>query len=404
MLQRASGSAELTNLCFVPAYTVGVAGFRDATPFDIHLQWFAAEDEGRTEEPTEHKLRKAREEGKVAKSVELSSSLVLLFGIATLALVSSFFLKNVLSMLRFFLQHSTELDITSDGGLMPAFYSYFFRLTLPVLLVAFVAAFLGNVVQVGFLFSAKPITPDLDRIVPHFGRFFKRALFSGEAAFNLGKTLLKVAIIFVIAFLNIRSQLPKLVNSVDMHHITAFRLVVMIAFRIIVEAALAMLVLSVPDYMFQRRQHRESLKMSRQELKEERRMYEGDPLIKSRLRERMRDLLTRNMMRAVPKADVVITNPTHYSVAVEYDRLVMEAPTVTAKGVDAIALKIREIARENDIPLVENKPLARTLYQEVEIGDAIPEKYYEVMAIILAEVYRMSGRGVEGTSPPGKTA
>jgi flagellar biosynthetic protein FlhB len=132
--------------------------------------------------------------------------------------------------------------------------------------------------------------------------------------------------------------------------------------------------------------------MSRQELKEERRMYEGDPLIKSRLRDRMRELLTRNMMRAVPKADVVITNPTHYSVAIEYDRLVMEAPLVTAKGVDAIALKIREIARENEVPLVENKPLARTLYQEVEIGDAVPEKYYEVMAIILAEVYKMAGR------------
>jgi flagellar biosynthetic protein FlhB len=379
-------------VCLRTAHLVRAPRFAESTPFDVHLQWFAAEDEGRTEEPTEHKLRKAREEGKVAKSVELSSSLVILFGIATLGLISSYFLKNVLSMLRFFLQHSTEMDITSDGGLLPAFYNYFFKLTLPVLLVAFVAAFLGNVVQVGFLFSAKPITPDLDRIVPRFGRFFKRALFSGEAAFNLGKTLLKVAVIFVIAFLNIRSQLPKLVNLVDMHYMTSFRLVATIAFRIIVESTLAMLLLSIPDYMFQRRQHRESLKMSRQELKEERRMYEGDPLIKSRLRERMRDLLARNMMQAVPKADVVITNPTHYSVAIEYDRLVMEAPMVTAKGIDAIALKIREIARENEVPLVENKPLARTLYQEVEIGDAIPEKYYEVMAIILAEVYKLAHR------------
>ena len=384
--------AEATNWCYGSVYSGSTPHFTNATQFDVHLQWFAAEDEGRTEEPTEHKLRKAREEGKVAKSAELSSSLVILFGIATLGLISSYFLNNILSMLRFFLQHSTELDITSDGGLMPAFYNYFFRLTLPVLVVAFLAAFLGNVVQVGFLFSAKPITPDLDRLVPHFGRFFKRALFSGEAAFNLGKTLIKVVAIFAIAILNKRSQLPKLVNLVDMHHMTSFRLVVTTAFRIIVESTLAMLVLSIPDYLFQRRQHRESLKMSRQELKEERRMYEGDPLIKSRLRERMRDLLTRNMMRAVPQADVVITNPTHYSVAIEYDRLVMEAPTVTAKGVDAIALKIREIASENEVALVENKPLARTLYQEVEIGDAIPEKYYEVMAIILAEVYRMAQR------------
>jgi flagellar biosynthetic protein FlhB len=124
-------------------------------------------------------------------------------------------------------------------------------------------------------------------------------------------------------------------------------------------------------------------------------MYEGDPLIKSRLRERMRELLVRNMMREVPKADVVITNPTHYSVAIEYDRISMAAPTVTAKGVDQVALKIREIARENDVPLVENRPLARTLYQEVEVGDLIPEAYYEVIAVILAEVYRINGKAAE---------
>jgi len=156
-----------------------------------------------------------------------------------------------------------------------------------------------------------------------------------------------------------------------------------------------MLVLSIFDYYFQRRQHLQSLKMSRQEIKEERKMYEGDPLIKSRLRERMREILTRNMMRAVPKADVVITNPTHYSVALEYRRIEMEAPVVTAKGVDHIALKIRELAQEHSVPLVENRPLARALYSEVDIGDAIPEKFYEVMATILAEIFKLSGRAAE---------
>ena len=128
--------------------------------------------------------------------------------------------------------------------------------------------------------------------------------------------------------------------------------------------------------------------MSRQELKEERKMYEGDPLIKSRMRERMQEMLTRNMMRAVPQADVVITNPTHFAVAMEWNRRLMEAPTVVAKGAD-------EIATENDVPLVENKPLARALYQEVEIGDVIPEKFYEVMAMILAEVYKIQGKTAE---------
>ncbi len=146
------------------------------------------------------------------------------------------------------------------------------------------------------------------------------------------------------------------------------------------------------DYWFQRRQHLESLKMSKQEVKEERKMYEGDPLTRSRLRERMREIMRRNMLKAVPKADVVITNPTHYAVALEYNRALMAAPTVVAKGADEVAQKIREIATENAVPIMENKPLAQALYREVEIGDAIPEKFYEAMSTILAQVYKLTGR------------
>jgi flagellar biosynthetic protein FlhB len=361
----------------------------------VHLQWFAAEDEGRTEEPTEHKLRKAREEGKVAKSMEFTSALVLLFGIATLGVLGGYLLRNAADMIRYFLIQSCEMDITRDRGLSRAFFTYFLRLVVPTMLVVYIAALMGNIFQVGFLFSAKPITPDFNRIVPRFGRFFKRALFSGEAAFNLGKSIFKIIVIAVIAVLNIRLRLPEITNLVTAPLLVSLKLIAGLAFRIIVEASLAMLLLAIPDYMFQRRQHRESLKMSRQELKEERKMYEGDPLIKSRMRERMQELLTRNMMRAVPQADVVITNPTHFAVAMEWNRRIMEAPTVVAKGADEIAGKIREIAKENDVPVVENKPLARALYQEVEIGDAIPEKFYEVMAMILAEVYKLQGKTAE---------
>jgi len=361
----------------------------------VHLQWFAAEDEGRTEEPTEHKLRKAREEGKVAKSAEFTSALVLLFGIATLGILAGYLLRNAADMIRYFLVKSCELDITRDRGLTMAFYTYFLRLVVPTMLVVFVAALMGNIFQVGFLFSAKPITPDFNRIVPRFGRFFKRAFFSGEAAFNLAKSLFKIVVIATIAVINIRVRIPEITNLVTAPLLTSLKLVAGLAFRIIVEASMAMLLLAIPDYMFQRRQHRESLKMSRQELKEERKMYEGDPLIKSRMRERMQELLTRNMMRAVPQADVVITNPTHFAVAMEWNRQLMEAPTVVAKGADEIAARIRELAKENEVPVVENKPLARALYQEVEIGDVIPEKFYEVMAMILAEVYKLQGKTAE---------
>ena len=365
------------------------------SPFDIPLQWFAAEDEGRTEEPSEHKIRKAREDGKVAKSVEFTSALVLLIAIIALAFLSSRFLSNVISMLRFFFQNYTEIDVATDSSVAPMFFRYLLKLALPVVLVSFLAAVLGNVIQVGFLFTVKPITPDLTRIIPRFGRFFKRAFFSKEAVFNLGKSIFKIAIIGVIVYLNLRMELPRLVSLLTLPFLVSFGFVASIVFRVVVEAALAMLFISIFDYYFQYRQHMESLKMSRQEIKEERRMYEGDPLVKSRLRERMRDILSRNMLQAVPKADVVITNPTHYAVAMEYNRISMQAPTLVAKGVDSMAQKIREVAEEHSVPLMENKPLARALYSEVDIGEMIPEKYYEVMATILAEVYKLDGRTEE---------
>jgi flagellar biosynthesis protein FlhB len=371
------------------------ARHKDESIFWIDLQWFAAEDEGRTEDPTEQKIRKAREDGKVAKSSEFTSALVLLFPIITLGILGMYILGTLLDMMRFFFSMSNEIDLTRDSRIVPAFFNYFLRATVPIFAVAFVSAILGNVFQVGFLFSVKPITPDISKIAPKFGKFFKRAFLSGEAAFNMGKSIFKIIIIGLISFLNIRANVDDIALLTSSTFWVSFQTVAGVAFTILVEAAIALLILSIPDYIFQRHQHRQSLKMTKQEVKEERRMSEGDPLVRSRLRERMRELLTRNMIRNVPRADVVVTNPTHYAIALEWNRSSMEAPAVLAKGMDNIALKIREVAEENEIPCMENKPLARALYAEVEIGDVIPEKYYEVMALVLAEVYKMKGRKLE---------
>ena len=369
------------------------------SPFrQMHLQWFAAEDEGRTEEPTEYKIKKAREEGKVAKSQELSSAIVLLFPIVAFGLLAPYIINTTIEMIRHFVRISTELDITAEKGLLQAFMRYFIRLTLPVGAVAFVSAILGNLVQVGFLFSAKVIKPDLKKIMPNFSKFIKRVLFSSEALFNLAKSIVKVIIIGVIALLNVRMDLDKIAhfytNPVWINIVTISK----IAFRIMVEAAIAMLALGLPDYLFQRKQYRDSLKMTKHEVKEERKMQEGDPQVQNRLRERMRDILSRSIMKSVPEADVVITNPTHYAVALQWDRLSMTAPMVTAKGQDHLAQRIKEIAGEHEVPVIENKPFARALFAEVELGDVIPEKYYEVMAQILAQVYRMQGREAEAVS------
>jgi len=209
------------------------------------------------------------------------------------------------------------------------------------------------------------------------------------------KSIVKILIISVISYLNIRGELPRITRLVLSPFYSGILLISQIALRIILESAIALLVFAFFDYLFQRRQHMESLKMSKQEVKEERKLYEGDPLTKSRLRERMREIMRRTMLKSVPKADVVITNPTHYAIALEYARALMTAPTVTAKGADLIAARIKEIAAENGVPIIENKPLAQALYNEVEIGDVIPEKYYEVISTILAEVYRMSGKTAE---------
>ncbi len=377
-------------------YALVAAPPLDTVPkFYIHHQWFAAEDEGRTEEPTELKLKKAREEGKVAKSADLTSSLVLLFAIVALFIFSDFLLANFQDMMAYFFSRSAEIDITRSGEATDAFFRYFIRLFLPIAAVCFVAAFVGNVLQVGFLFSAKPITPDLTRIVPNFGKFFKRAFFSGEAAFNLMKAIVKVILIGFIAFFNIRSEIDTIIHFVNVSFLESFSVIARLAFRIMAEAAIAMLLFSIPDYIFQKRQHIESLKMSRHEVKEERKTTEGDPLVRSRLRERMRELLSSSMLRNVPQATVVVTNPTHFAVALEWKRNVMPAPVVIAKGADNMAFRIREIAANAEVPIIENKPLARALYHEVELGDVIPAAYYEAMAIIIAEVYKLKGLSVE---------
>ena len=367
---------------------------RDLAVMD--LQWFAAEDEGRTEEPTEHKIRKAREEGKVAKSQDVNGAIILLFTVIALLVLARYLLSNSLEMVSYYVRRSTEIDIVSDGTVIRSFYGYFIRLTLPIGLVAVAAAIMGNVIQVGFLFTTKTITPDLNRITPKFGKFFQRTLLSTEALFNLAKSMGKVVLILVLGIVNVAFRINEIIATINSPFLHSFSLIAEISFNVLLQAAILLLVLSVFDYLFQRRQHIESLKMTRQEVKEERRTYEGDPLIKSRMRQRMQELLGRNMMQSVPRADVVITNPTHYAVAMEYNRETMDAPTVTAKGQDHLAQRIREIASDSGVPVIENKPLARALYAEVNLGDTIPERFYEAVVIVLKQVYRMAGRTFGG--------
>ena len=359
---------------------------------DMGLQWFAAEEEGRTEDPTEQKKKKAREDGKVAKTAELTASLVMLFPLVTIGVLAGYMITQIAEMINYFISSSISIDIVTDRVPFRAFLSYFIKLTAPIMAISFVSAFMGNVLQVGFRFTPKAIKPDFKKIKPDIINWAKKSLFSLEAFFNFAKSIIKILIIGVVAYSDIRKNGPMLANLTNIPLGESFSFVAGIAFGLAVKAALILMSLSLPDYLFQRKQHLDSLKMTKHEVKEEHKQSEGDPLIKSRMRQRMQEILTANMIQNVPEADVIVTNPTHFAVALEWNNETMVAPTVTAKGQDNIAFRIRDIAKENDVPIVENKPLARGLYAATEIGDMIPEEYWDIVSRVLAEVYRINGK------------
>jgi flagellar biosynthetic protein FlhB len=364
----------------------------------MDLQWFAAEDEGRTLDPSPYKIRKAREEGRVAKSQELIGALVLLLPALAIFFLAPYMLRTCVEMLRFFFLRAAELDPAKDRIILGAFFSYLIRLALPVAAVAMAAAVFANVVQTGFLFTVKPLVPNFSKVAPRFGQYFRR-IFSREGLFNLAKSVVKMMIIALVAFNLIRSRIGELANLQTADLWTGVSLVASIAIRMLIISALLLLALSIPDFLFQRWKYREELKMSVQEAKEERRMHEGDPLIRSRLRQRMRELMTQDMLTNVPTADVVITNPTHFAVALVYHQG-LDGPMVLAKGEDVIAFRIRRVAQLHGVPLVENKPLAQALFKETNVGDIIPEAHNNAVATILAHVYWLNKerRGTEGVS------
>ncbi len=365
---------------------------RGARLRQMHLFWFAAEDEGRTEEPTEQKIRKAREEGRFAKSADLTGAITMLFGVVALALLSSYSLRRLLDMLRFYF--SRQINSWNGSALWQGALSFFLSLTLPLMGAVVLGAVLGSLLQVGgFRFSGKPIQADFKKIAPNFSRWLLRSFGWPEGIFNLGKILGKVSVVLLSVFIMVYPDFPRLLMLLrSPSTAAAARVLGFLVFKILLLATAVFLVIAILDYIFQRRQYLDSLKMTKHEVKDELKQTEGDPLLRAQIRRRMRELLRVNLGRTVPKADVVVSNPTHFAVALEWERESMEAPMLIAKGADEVAFRIRRIARENDVPIMENKPLARGLYDNVEVGEIIPERYWEVVSRILAEVYRMKGR------------
>jgi len=356
--------------------------------YNMDLQWFASpEEEGRTHDPTEVTYRRAREEGRVAKSQEFIAAIGLLLPAIAIIIMAPWMLRNLIEMLRFFFTRLNDLDPLTDRVTAGIMATYYFRLALPVLSVAVVAALFSNLIQTrGFLFSTKPLGPDFSKVLPKFGRYFGR-IFSVEGLFNFVKSLFKMAVIGIVAYFVVSSKFNELANLQTAHLWTGITLISKLAAQLLIIAALLLLFLSIPDILFQRWQFKQSLKMSRQTFKEELKQDEGDMEMRRRLRSRYRDMLSRNMLNAVPNADVVITNPTHYSVALLYVMDQMEGPKVVAKGEDELAFRIRDLAKANGVPVFSNPPLTRAIYDRTEVGDQIPDWCFNAVALILAKFY-----------------
>ncbi len=362
----------------------------DLGGYCFDLQLFAAEDEGRTEEPTEKKLREAREKGQVAKTQELAQSAVILLSFIVIVFLAAWIYDIFARMTKYYMTSFSTFSLTQSSLLRE-----FLRISIesamvlgPIFAAAVAAAILGNVIQVGFQFSAHPLRFDPSKLKFDPATVMKRVFFSKQIAMNLLKTIIKVVAIGFVAYLVIVNDYDDIVRTPDVSVAAALTIIAITSLKVILFSAVILLALSIPDYFFQKREFIESLKMTKQELKEEWKETVGDPHVRARLREMQREIVMKNMIREVPKADVVITNPTHYAAALRFDSLTMEAPQLIAKGTDSMALRIREIAKQNDIFMVENRPLAQELCKRLEVGDFIPPDLFYAVSLVYSELYR----------------
>lgn len=352
------------------------------------LQFFAGE---KTEQATPKKRQEARKKGQVVKSQELTTAFLLLGVFTTLHTLGANLFDQLGRFMAFWFSQlsRTELTVNTVSVLFTNTILVMGQILFPIFLVAILIGILVNFVQVGAFFQLDLIKPKFDRLNPING--FKR-IFSTRALAELAKSLLKLTIVFSIAYVTIKSAAPSLLLLWDMEVPAALRYVESVIFGVAWRIGLALLALAVFDYFYQRWEYERNLRMSKQELKDEYKEVEGDPQIKSKMRQRARQMAMQRMMQAVPEADVVITNPTHIAVALQYEPKKMEAPVVLAMGQGYLAEKIKKIAKEHRVAIVENKPLAQTLFKTAEIGEAIPAELYQAVAEVLAFVYNLRKR------------
>jgi flagellar biosynthetic protein FlhB len=355
-------------------------------PFRFDLQFFGEE---RTEPATPKKRSKTRGEGKVAKSQDLSASVVIITGLLTVNSLGGKIWDNLITLFQETAGYLASPSMSGDGWwFRPAFMAGKSLLFgwLPLGFFCAVFAVVVLVYQVGFVISTEPFALKLDRFNPING--LKR-IFSLRTLFELAKGMLKASLLLGVLYAALRNERDLMLSIMGFSLDDGLMIIVDKIWTLAMRMAVFLFIIALADYAYQKWEFEKSIKMSKQEIKEEYKQSEGDPLVKRRIRQKQRELARQRMMSDVPKADVVVTNPTHIAVAIQYDQQTMNAPVIVAKGQDFIAQKIKDIAAEYDIPIVENKPLARALMQQVEVGESIPEELYLSVAEVLAFVYRL---------------
>lgn len=346
----------------------------------------------KTEQPTPRRLQEAREEGNVARSTDLTAACALLAAIIFLHQLGRGVLTrlkiNLESMLR--AEHAANPTRSDDIVAMVSFGSRQLVYSLGPLVLAIAAVTLvATLFQVGFLLTPKPLVPDFSKLSPLKGI---KNLVGIRAAMRLGMSLAKISIIAILSVFVILQYMPRILSLSHLDVALAFSSVSSLLFDLGLKLAVLLLLLAILDYAFQRWKHDRDLRMSKHDVKEEMKRMEGDPLVKQRRARVSRQLALQRIAHAVPSADVVVTNPTHFAVALRYDSAKMAAPKVVAKGADLLAMRIRQLAIAHSVPMVERKELARGLYTTVEVGQQVQPQHYAAVAEILAYVYRLGIR------------
>lgn len=351
----------------------------------------ASEGQERTEKATPKRRREARKKGQVANSREIPSVLILMTAMGFFYFAGSWVFWNLSEVVGGTYQQldTYRIDTVADlTVLATTMFEKIFIILMPFFVPVLVAALAGNIGQIGFEMHAQSMFPKLSKFNPITGI---KKLVSTKSLVELVKSIIKILVVGGIGFGVVKKEMTRFPTLIQQEVGDILVFIGSVAFKLFLLVCLILIILAILDYIYQRWQHEENLKMTKQEVKDERKQSDGDPKVKSRIRKVQMEMAMRRMMEAVPDADVVITNPVHLAVALTFDAEQMVAPTVVAKGAGPVAERIKEIAREHQVPLVEDKPLAQTLYKMVEIGEFIPAELYRAVAEVLAYVYRLKG-------------